>query len=316
MSNSINVESSDGPEDVATWLRTTVQPRVDQRLEAVLADSEFDEQLRYQIEAGGKRLRPGLTFLVGRLCGLSMDDLVDVAAGVELLHTFTLVHDDIVDGDERRRDQPSLWMAYGEGQALNLGDMLFAYAVDLFPDEYKKLALERSIWMGEGHQMELEFERRRDVDLEEYLTMTRKKTGALLDLCLEVPQRMTGMDLPLDDYSLLGTAFQIRDDLLDFEQGANRQVGSDVRAGRRTLPVVHADDDRVYDILEKPAADTTSEDVERVETLLRAQGSFAFGRRKMFELVGEALECIEHLPDSREATMLEQVLNYVVARDV
>ncbi|RRJ34075.1 polyprenyl synthetase family protein [Halocatena pleomorpha] len=302
--------------NISNWLQSSVQPRIDRRLKDSLADSPFEEELRYQIEAGGKRLRPGLTFLIGKLCGVSPDELVDTAAGIELLHTFSLVHDDIIDDDDLRRGEPSVWAVYGQDRAINLGDMLFAHSVGLFPGEYKEIALEKSIQMAEGQQMELDFEKRRDIDYKEYLKMAQKKTGALLDLCIEIPQQMSTVNLEIQNYSLLGLAFQIRDDLLDFEQSDDRRIGSDVRAGRRSLPMIHADDDRIYEILEKPPMDTTRSDIERVKEILHDKESMSFARKQMSEFIERSVACVEHLPDTQEKRMLRQGVRYFATRDL
>lgn len=304
-------------QSVFEWLQTEVKPAVDDRIQQRLDDFEYADRLWYPISTGGKRWRPGLTLLVGQLSSLPQDDLLDIAAGIELLHNFTLVHDDVMDGDELRRGEPAVWVEYGEASAITLGDMMFAEAILSFPSGTRELALETVVEITQGQQMDLDFEERRDIGVDEYVTMVTKKTGVLLDLCVEAPQTLADVDLGLDDYASLGPAFQIRDDLLDFEPGKGRKrIGNDVRAGKRTLMVVHADDDRVYDVLDKPFEQTTDEDVERVKELLSEHGSMAFARRKMREFAESALSSVEDLPESDERDKLLQLGHFLVERDV
>lgn len=106
---------------------------IDDHIERSLRDDRYRERLWYQVGTGGKRLRPGLVLLVGELCGLDQQARRESAAGVELLHTFSLVHDDLVDSDRQRRDEPAFWGEYGQAEAVNIGDMLLAPRVGGYP---------------------------------------------------------------------------------------------------------------------------------------------------------------------------------------
>lgn len=298
------------------WLRSDVKPRIDNHIRSVLASSPYTDRLWYTISTGGKRWRPGLCLLVGRLVDVDEDRLLDTAAGIELIHNFTLVHDDIEDGDQYRRSEPSLWVREGIPSAINLGDMMFARGIELFPRPVKDDAVETVVDVTTGQQMDLDFEDRRDVTVEEYLTMARKKTGALLELAVQAPQRLAGTDLGLEGYESLGPAFQIRDDLLDFEEGKGRDaIGNDVRSGKRTLMVVHADDDRLYEILAKDFERTTDADVAEAIDILDRAGSFEFARQTMDALVEEARGATARLPESTEADRLRNFCRYLTERD-
>ncbi len=303
-------------DDLATWLAQEVQPMVDDRIERSIRDRRYQDRLRYQVGTGGKRLRPGLVLLVGELCGCDQQPLLDSAVGVELIHTFSLIHDDLVDGDRHRRDDPAFWVEYGTAEAINVGDMLLAHALTLIPDEGTTLAAEAVREMTVGQQVDFALADRRDITEAEYLDMVEKKTGALFDLCVELPQTLTDTDLDIDGYSALWPAFQIRDDLLDFEAGKGRKtIGNDVRAGKHTLMVIHADDERVYDILDKPAEQTTAEDVDTVQEIFEETGSFDYARHRMHTLVDEALAALETLPDSPQRHRLIALGRYCTDRD-
>ncbi|ERJ06288.1 Bifunctional short-chain isoprenyl diphosphate synthase protein [Halorhabdus tiamatea SARL4B] len=304
-------------DDVFAWLQDEVKPTVDARIQEWLEEFEYAERLWYPVATGGKRIRPGLVFLVSEIVDVPREDALDIAAGVELLHNFTLVHDDIIDGDEYRRGEPTLWAKHGEGSAINLGDMMFAKAILCFPPETRDLALDTVITVTNGEQMDIDFADRRDITVEEYMTMVRRKTGALLELCVDAPLALAETDLDLDGFTSLGPAFQIRDDLLDFQEGKGREkIGNDVRAGKRTLMVVHADDDRVYDILDKPFEETTDEDVQEVMEILEAEGSMDFAEQQMNDLIDEARAAIAALPDSPGREKLEALGRFITERDV
>lgn len=298
------------------WLTKEVQPMIDDHIERSLRDDRYRERLWYQVETGGKRLRPGLVLLAGELCGLDQQACRDSAAGVELLHTFSLVHDDLVDGDHYRRDEPAFWVEYGQAEAVNIGDMLLAHALVLVPDEGTTLAAKAVRKMTVGQQLDCALADRRDVTEDEYLEMVEHKTGALFELCLGLPQHLTDTALGIEGYNALWPAFQIRDDLLDFEAGKGRaEIGNDVRAGKRTLMAIHAADERVYDILDKPPAETTDEDVATVQTIFEETGSFEYARQRMHTFATEALTALEPLPDTPQRQRLMALGRYCTDRD-
>lgn len=304
-------------ESVFAWLQQEVKPTVDRRLRAWLDEFEYADRLWYPISTGGKRVRPGLVLLVSEIADVPDTTALDIAAGVELLHNFTLVHDDLIDGDELRRGEPTMWARYGRGSAINLGDMMFAKAILCFPTATRDLALDTVVEVTHGEQMDIDFEDRRDITVEEYMRMVRRKTGALLELCIDAPLSMADAEVDLEGYASLGPAFQIRDDLLDFQAGKGRkQVGNDIRAGKRTLMAVHANDDRVYEVLDKPFDQTTQDDVQYVLEVLEEHGSMEFARRKMRELTDEALDTLADLPESEARDRLEELGRFLVDRDV
>lgn len=304
-------------DQITAWLEKEVKPTVDARIKTVLADGPYSERLWYTVDTGGKRVRPGLCLLAGRLAGVSDDTLFDVAAGIELIHTYSLIHDDIEDGDRNRRGVPALWVREGIPTAINLGDMMFARAISVVPQRIKDDAVEAVVEATTGQQMDLDFEERRDITVDEYLTMVRKKTGALFDLAVRAPQTLGGTDLDLEGYGLLGPAFQIRDDLLDFEEGKGRDtIGNDIRTGKRTLLGIHADDDRLYDLLDKDFEATTDDDVQEAIIILEREGSFTFARQTMHALTNEALEATAGLPESKQTQRLRDLAQFLVNRDI
>jgi geranylgeranyl diphosphate synthase type I len=208
----------------------------------------------------GKCLRPALCLFACETLGGDAAQALPVAAGIELLHNFSLVHDDIEDGDEVRHHRPTVWKAYGRAPAVLAGMALWslayqaidrAFAAGAPPD--RVLAARRAVSeacneMVEGQHMDLTFERRTDVSLPEYTAMISRKTGALFAASLAAGALMAGAGpdeaARLGDFGRqLGLAFQIRDDILGIwgeGTATGKPVGADIAKRKKSLPVVHA----------------------------------------------------------------------------
>ncbi len=217
-----------------------------------------DERGRPLDAPAGKLMRPALCLTVARACGAA-EDALDAAAAVELLHAFSLVHDDIEDGDRERRHRPTLWALRGIPLAINAGDSLFALAHRVLIHAAASLDSERAlaalrifsdacVRMIEGQHDDLEFEARASVALDDYLRMTSGKTGALVGASLALGALFAGAPIcDVDALRLagvdLGVAFQAVDDALSVWGDAARTgkaVGNDVARGKKSLPVVLA----------------------------------------------------------------------------
>ncbi|MDD5766344.1 MAG: polyprenyl synthetase family protein [Candidatus Marinimicrobia bacterium] len=211
------------------------------------------EPIRYSLIAKGKRMRPILLILVGESLGASREKLFPAALAIELLHTFTLVHDDIMDKDTQRRGRPTLHIKWDDNTAILAGDALMTLAfrtlmqtkspaISRMGVEFSQAMLE----ICEGQAMDMEFEKRSFVDAEEYLQMVGKKTGKLLGLSCVLgaliadPASESIADLA--DFGLkLGQAFQIQDDCLEItsdEQKMGKSLFSDIAEGKKTFPVI------------------------------------------------------------------------------
>lgn len=305
------------PAAVFEWLERDVRPAVDERINDRIDDSAFSDRLGYQIRTGGKRLRPGLTLTVAEACGLERDRALNLAAGIEMIHSYSLVHDDLTDGDRIRREEPSFWVEFGEADAINIGDMLLTHALETLPEPVTERALTTVRVMTEGQQMDLDFTNRRDCTVNEYLEMVWRKTGVLFNLCIAGSQLMSDTTLGLDREALgrLWQAFQIRDDLLDLQPGNGREmVGNDIREGKRTLMVVHADDTEIYDILDAPPDETTDDNVMFVRDRFESHGSIDFARRQMRAGVKSAADALTAVPSGPHRDRLAALCEYAVAR--
>jgi geranylgeranyl diphosphate synthase type I len=252
---------------------------LDERLRSLLSDGlpagshpeELHRMLRYHLgwedaegravpPASGKALRPTLCLLACEAAGGDWRAALPAAAAIELVHNFSLVHDDIQDRDAERRHRPAVWSVWGEAQAINAGDALLTLArlavLGLGDEgvavqrvlEAARVLDERTLEMVEGQALDIGFEERLDVSEAEYLEMIGKKTGALFDCALRLGG-LVGADDPTVAAALgrcgraLGVAFQIRDDMLGVwgaESRTGKPPAADIRNRKKSLPVVYA----------------------------------------------------------------------------
>ncbi|MDX2565381.1 polyprenyl synthetase family protein [Streptomyces sp. TX20-6-3] len=210
---------------------------------------------------GGKMLRSALALLSAELVGARAEKAVPGALGVELLHAFSLIHDDIMDADEQRRHRPTVWKAYGTGSAILAGDVLAAIAFRAVSQDRHaqeagnavKLLSQAMVDLCEGQAADISFERRPwlgsgQVTVAEYRAMAAGKTGALIACSLAIGAVLCGSSSVVVNTLLktghgLGLAFQITDDVLSGTgdpQATGKPVLNDLRAGKKTYPVLAA----------------------------------------------------------------------------
>ena len=218
-----------------------------------------DEHLRPLAESGGKRFRPLLCLLACEAVGGSVTQALTAAAAIEILHNFSLVHDDIEDRDHTRRHRPTVWKVWGEAQGINVGDAMFAAAnraildapgePSLVLDVGRRFAITaRSL--TEGQYLDMSFEARPDVTAEEYLLMVANKTGSLVEFSVWAGARLGGAEhvtlAAVSGFGVeLGKAFQIQDDISGIwasQSRTGKQAGTDLQNRKKTLPVLLAAD--------------------------------------------------------------------------
>lgn len=216
---------------------------------------ELYEPIRYILKLGGKRLRPMLALLAYQLGKDDWESIIKPALAVEVFHNFTLMHDDIMDEAPIRRGQPTVHEHWDENIAILSGDAMLVKAYDLLLDVqssllpeiirmFNKCALE----VCEGQQIDMNFEQRSDVTVEEYLEMIRLKTAVLLGMSLRLGGTLAG--LSQKDTALLctfgekiGVGFQLKDDLLDVfsdQEKFGKQVGGDIISNKKTFLLINA----------------------------------------------------------------------------
>jgi octaprenyl-diphosphate synthase len=210
------------------------------------------EICHYLVDAGGKRLRPLFILLVYRACGGRNDkvaDAIDAAVALELIHSATLLHDDIIDGGLLRRGKPSAFARYGFAPSLVAGDFLFCRAFELcgrFDERLVHTAARACIQLTEGEVMEERMRNSGAATIDDYLAVISRKTASLFAAGGKVAADLAGADAKtiatMETLGLaVGRAFQMVDDLLDVigpEEKIGKPVGSDLKAGTISLPVV------------------------------------------------------------------------------
>ncbi len=213
------------------------------------------EPCDYIIKSGGKRLRPFLVMLSALAVNGKITDVINAASAVELLHNFTLVHDDIMDNADKRRGRTTLHIKYNNNTAILAGDNLIALAYKSLLKDCKgtdKKVVEDFtqgiIEVCEGQSLDTDFEKRKNVTIPEYITMIQKKTASLTEVCCSVGAQLGGGSKEeikaLRKYGkYLGLAFQIQDDLLDImadEKALGKKIGGDLIEGKKTYLLLKA----------------------------------------------------------------------------
>jgi geranylgeranyl diphosphate synthase type I len=299
-----------------------------------------DEQFHPVQFKGGKRLRPLFTLLACQAAGGHPTHALPAAAAVELIHNFSLIHDDIQDRSETRRGRSTVWARWGEAQAINAGDAMFTLAhlalhrlLDHgLPADRVATALrlldQTSLALCYGQHLDLDFENRLDVDTEAYLTMVRGKTAALLGCAGQLGALVATPDPVLTGRyrrvgEELGLAFQIQDDLLGIWGDSDvigKPVADDIRRRKKSLPIVYAlgrqndlGTERLRVLYAKDAL--TEEDVDQALAILDAGQGRAYAEGLARQHLDNALsELVAARPESEAGEALEEMARFLVQR--
>ncbi|WP_289080203.1 polyprenyl synthetase family protein [uncultured Sulfitobacter sp.] len=289
------------------------------------------EVTAHLVEAGGKRLRPMLTLAAARLCGYDGPYHVHLAATVEFIHTATLLHDDVVDESAQRRGRPTANLLWDNKSSVLVGDYLFARSFQLMTEtnNMRVLAIlaNASATIAEGEVLQLTAAQNLATDEGIYLQVVRGKTAALFSAATQVGGVIaTAPDAQVQalfDYGdALGIAFQIVDDLLDYQGDPNatgKNIGDDFRERKLTLPVIKAI--TKGDAAERAFWTRTIEkgkqedgDLEHALSLLNAHGTLDETKAEALAWAEQAKTALNTLPDHELTQMLRDLADYVVAR--
>lgn len=320
----------------STTFFTSVQEQlqfVEQRIRAQ-AGEEHHPDLRSALEhllaAGGKRIRPTLGLLVGNMLGAPEEKLITLGASVELLHTATLVHDDLIDGALLRRGMPTLNARWSPAATVLTGDFLFARAAKLAAETdhlpLMKLFADTlaTIVNGELTQM---FSARGVIERENYYSRIYAKTGSLFEMaslaaCM-VATEDEEMRASMKSFGYeVGMAFQIVDDILDFtgEQSAvGKPIGSDLLNGLVTLPAIYYAEEHPNDadVLSLPGGGwKDTERVQRIVDNIRKNAAIEKAMAEARQAVERALRALEDAPAVPERDALENLARFIVDRKV
>jgi geranylgeranyl diphosphate synthase type I len=294
------------------------------------------EASRHLPLAGGKRFRPIMAMLSCEAVGGNRLSALPFGIALELIHTFTLIHDDIIDEDDERRGIPSVHARFGESTAIIAGDLLFAKAFDALADleveprilnKIMKELAEMTIQICEGQQMDLSFEGMDTLPEREWIEMIEKKTARLFEgSAMGGAMIGNGSDdeiKALNNYGRnFGIAFQLWDDCLDLIGGEKlgKPIGSDIKKGKRTLMVLHlfaTGNERDKREFKSILGDVEAEDGKIGEAIdiLNSNGSIDYVRNRALLFSSNAKKSIEKIADSTAKDFLIQLADYAVERD-
>ena len=288
----------------------------------------------YLTRAGGKMLRPALTLITAEAVGGDRQAALKSAAAIELIHTFSLIHDDIMDQDDMRRGMPAVHKVWGDDVAILAGDTLFSKAFEIIigtegttsEQNNKSLATvaDACVKICEGQASDMSFEDRFDVTEDEYMEMIFKKTGALIAAATKAGAIMGGasdevIDAMYEYGRLIGLAFQIQDDYLDLaadEETLGKPIGSDIGKGKMTIIAIKGlasvEDDRLLEILK--TEENSQDEIDEAIEILTNCGAIEYARNLALESVDQAKEVLEILPDSSSKQVLANIADFVLER--
>src|SRR5580700_7713055 len=287
---------------------------------------------QYLQSGGGKRLRPILVLLCGRLFGESNPGLVRMAAVVEMIHTATLVHDDVIDMAKTRRGRPSINVVWGNHTSVLAGDWLYmqAFQVALRERSFPILdvLIELTQRMVEGELLQLEHIGKIGVTETDYMELIDRKTASLFSACARLGAMSAGAgdaaESSLGDYAWnLGIAFQLIDDVLDFtsrEKILGKPVGNDLREGKVTLPLIYALESAEAEerrLVETVLADGNYDQVPfaKILAILRRYSGIERAQERAGMFTEKARAIIGEFPDSAYQRGLLAVTNLITDRD-
>lgn len=313
---------------------------INPRLEEILADitpRSLYEASMHLISAGGKKIRPTLALLSCQAVGGEMEDAMNVATAIELIHTFSLIHDDIMDKDEMRRGQPSVHVLWGESMAILAGDILFSKAFEstlktrIDETSYKRVKnaistiIDSCVKICEGQALDISFEENFNIKEEEYLEMIYKKTAALISAATRSGAIMGGGTHEeieaLGEYGkLIGLAFQIHDDYLDIagdEKTLGKPIGSDIAEGKMTILTVKTlekaseqDREKLIRILEAKSQEGVNEAIE----IFKKYETIEYAHRLAKEYTKRAKEKLKVLEESQAKKLLQEIADFIIER--
>src|SRR6266446_3428196 len=309
-----------------------------------LVEIEFEKQARSNIQviaylgdylrgSGGKRVRPALTLLSTFAVGgdASKSNVIRMATVMEFLHTATLVHDDIIDNADTRRNRPSINSRFGNQTAVLMGDWLYmsAFETSLGERSLPILDILTAVTrkMTEGELLQLTLLGRTDISEEQYFDVIARKTAYLFSACCEIGALLgkanPEMQNMLRDYGMnLGIAFQLVDDLLDFtstEDVLGKPAGADLLEGKVSLPMIFLlqREPEMRSAIQRVISEARYESISRAQLLaaLERTGALQLALDRAIEYATAAQTSVEALPDSAYAQVLASIPAYIVERD-
>jgi geranylgeranyl diphosphate synthase type I len=317
--------------ELSQYLETVVK-HIDSLIDRYFVDSvgELNKASAHLLSAGGKRLRPAMVMLSADAVNPgSSSDIIPAALALELIHTFTLIHDDIMDDDTLRRGVPTVHTRWDMPTGILAGDVLYARAFEFIclsqADDQAKVRAVSMLARAcadicEGQHMDMSFERRSDVDQYEYFEMVKKKTGVLYAAAAGIGGILGGGNAQevkaLYNFGLsTGMAFQVQDDLIDLltpAEKSGKDRASDIREGKQTLIMIKARDMGIDLLKYKHHLDES--DIDTVIRELEQAGVIADVKFVAAALVADSNKHLSILPPSKERALLSDIGEFFVTR--
>jgi octaprenyl-diphosphate synthase len=286
--------------------------------------------INYILRRKGKQMRPMMVFLSAKLNGTFNERTYHAALTIELLHTATLVHDDVVDDSYQRRGFFSVNAVWKNKIAVLVGDFILAKGL-LWSIEHRDYDILDHICtavrdMSEGEILQIEKARKQDITEEVYFEIIRKKTASLLATSAAVGTCSVTEDKEIIERMRLfgeyaGMAFQIKDDLFDFQKSnlIGKPTGNDLREKKITLPLIHAlnnseskEKSRILKIVRKHTK--SASDIREVNEFVGLHGGFKYAEKIMFEFIDQAIGQLSAYPGSEVKSALIEYVNYITSR--
>lgn len=287
--------------------------------------------MRYLLKRKGKQMRPILVFLTARLLGTPNESTNTAAALIEMLHTATLIHDDVVDDSFERRGFFSINALWKSKVSVLLGDYLLAkgllLAISHKEYEILNLVADAVREMSEGELQQIKNSRKLNISQDEYYEIIRKKTATLISCCSSCGAKSVGM--PDDTVNsmkrfgeLLGIAFQIKDDILDYQINSltGKPKGNDIQERKLTLPLIHAletaeNSDRKMVLKILNHAVKSSHEFRTILDFVNRYNGLAFAEEKMNDYAAQALKELDPFPESGIKVALREFVSYTIQRN-
>jgi geranylgeranyl diphosphate synthase, type I len=280
----------------------------------------FHEMLTYHMgwtgegagaEATGKRIRPLLVLLTAAACGADWQKALPAAAAIELIHNFSLVHDDVQDNSSKRRGRDTVWVKWGVPMAINAGDALFVLAnqalLDISEHYPAEITLQAAqifqntcLELTKGQYLDMSYQTRQDLSVDDYWRMNSGKTAALLSACCHIGALLGGAEEPRQDSfrsfgHYLGLAFQVQDDILGIwgdESVTGKSVASDLVEGKKSLPVLIGLSKNGKFAERWRAGSIPPEEVEQLASQLAAESAYGSSKEFAIQLTDFALNTL------------------------
>ncbi|MDD2562608.1 MAG: polyprenyl synthetase family protein [Salinivirgaceae bacterium] len=299
--------------------------------ESILTDHGLLKKvLSYILQRKGKQLRPILVFLSAGACGGITKRSYNAATLVELMHTATLIHDDVVDESYIRRNIFSINGLWKNKIAVLMGDYLLArgllHSVKHKEFELLEIVSEAVDEMSRGELLQIKKSRQLNITEEEYFEIIEKKTASLIASCTKIGALSANADKETVSKMFnfgrnIGIAFQIKDDLFDYESEnlSGKPPGNDIKEKKMTLPLIFArkqssrrDRKKLLKIIKSNTK--TPNDIENLVTITKNKGGFEYAENKMMEYRNKALEILNEMPESEYLTSLKVLVDFIITR--